>query len=280
MVEGGDRRALGEINDGKRDRGCRGGVHEVGGTHRVANPQPGKPVCLGESPEHDEIGIVAEEWDPFDGQTFGGKLDVGLVEQHQHGGRHHRHEMPELLVGDDRACRIVRATNDDDARALRDRRCHGGKVMAEVWGAWYRDTRCSGDRHQPGIRLEAPPAVDHLVAGSRRGTDELSEHRHRAGADMHLVGCHTVPFREARAQNCRRGIRIPVDGWIGENIEHGGKRGEVVLVGRQLERVVGRRISLPVRGHCFDGGAEAHAGSGHTRQPNCHCRTHRCIVVA
>ena len=161
--------------------------------HAVADPKAGKPIRLGEGPEHHDVR-------PSDRGTpdrailrVGDELHVRLIENDHDVIRNRVDEVDHLLMLQRRARRVVRRTEHDRLGSRGDRPPHRIKIMNSAGTQRHRHRGRAGHRYRDRIRLEAAPRVDHLIAGLTGGLQQVVQHRHRAGAEGKLLGGHAEP---------------------------------------------------------------------------------------
>ena len=134
--------------------------------------------------------------------------------------------------------------------------------MTVIGAVRHAYARRPGDRHEGGVRLEGPPRVEHLIAGTGGGKNELGQQGHRTGADVHLVDVDTILGGEAFAQGERRGIRVAVVRRFGcDRGDDAGQRVEWVLIAGEFEGTGVSRFSLLIGREGDDLRTQADGGS-------------------
>ena len=229
----------------------------------VAHPQPREAVRLRERPEDADARPVAVEGDAVGHVRVTDELAVRLVDDHQHLRRHCVEEPLEPVARDRRAGRVVRRAHQDQPGAVGDRGEHRVEVVLLGRGQRHLDAGRAGDLGDDRVCLERPPRVDHLVARTNRGLDDLLGHPNRPGADGNVACRDVEAVRDRVHQVGREHVRVAVRprAGVGDLGQHARQRRVRVLVRRQLERPprrVGRgHPSGSVRRNAVEGRPEA-----------------------
>ena len=196
-------------------------------------------------------------------------LEVGLVDDDEHAGRHALEERVELVARVHRPGRVVGVADVDDLRARRDRGEQRVEVVAVV-----------AQRHEHRARAllagvddvarERRPAGDDLVARVEQRLAQRVEAAVRARSDADLLDRDAVPRRERLVQPVGAAVRVAVQARRGllHRGERGRERRERALVGGELDDVVEAELALDVldrlagliRRQRLDRGADEMAG--------------------
>ena len=205
-------RGLGERVDAERlahriDRGA-----ELGAADRVADPQPGEPVDLGEGPQQDEVGEVAAQVEAGVGVVVELELDVGLVDDHRDVARDPLEELGDPRRRHVGPGRVVRIADDHQLGRGGDLGGDRVEVVDVALAERHADLASAGERREVGVDRERRPGVDELGARlaerQRRGEQDLAG----AVGERDAGGLDLVALGDPAPQQAGARVRVAVGG--------------------------------------------------------------------
>ena len=114
-------------------------VHQISDirvTDGIPNPQPRKPIGLGEGSSHNQIRIVANKLKPVGIVRLRNILGVGFIQHNQNFFWHSIKETEQTLLVDPGTGRVVGVGNKDNPGLVTDGRQRCLKVLPEVDGRY------------------------------------------------------------------------------------------------------------------------------------------------
>src|SRR6185312_10103431 len=154
---------------------------------RVTDAQPREPVSLRKGPQHNDIAVGQGQLQAVGQHAVADVFDVRLVDGDQDVRGYGLHEPGQGVRVDDRGRRVVGVADENQPRAVGDRREHRVEVVRVV-GQRHLDGGRTGHLDDGQVALEAAPADHHLVAGRGGDLNQLLAQRDRAATDGDVLG--------------------------------------------------------------------------------------------
>jgi hypothetical protein len=186
---------------------------------------------------HDDVRPV-EQIQAAHRPRSGHELDVRLVDHHHEVCGQPVEQRHHVVVRERGPGRVVGSAEQQHTRVRGHRSGESLQVVHRTGSEGHRTGRRAGELHRDRVRLEAPPGVDHLVAGFTQGVQQVVQHRHRPGAERDPLRAHVQPRRHGRRECGVAHVRIAVHLRTGLNgrSQHLRQRRIGILVARQLVR--------------------------------------------
>ena len=261
VLEGDERGRLGRGVDAEREGTGVDRVDDGRVTDEEADTQSGEAVGLRQRAQHGDVGTISKELDGVGDVGVRHELPVGLVDDDEAVGRHGVDDALQFGAAQHRRRRVVRVGEEDELRALAQRR--DDRVGIERLAAQgHGRLDAAGETGELRVGDEARPRIQDLVAGIDVGQGELFQQADGAVAHGDTLAPDTDVFGEAlhEGRRCVVGIAVDLAHRRGDGFGHAGQGAERRLVGSQgdggREAVLGDRRSLgaarPVARHGGD----------------------------
>ena len=221
-------------------------VDHRGRRHRITDPEPGETVELGERPQrHDRHLAVAAHADRVRVVVVGDVLRISVVGHDHHVVRHRGEECLPRRPPEDRARRVVRIAEEDDARPRTDGPDHRREIVREV--AQRHAARHAARRlDDQAVDDERLVRQHRLVAGAEKAPHDEFQELVRAVADEDILRRDAVACGEPLRQMERGPVGVAMNvrqrgGQRGERARRGPER---ILVGRELDGAADAELAL------------------------------------
>ena len=161
---------------------------------RVADPQPGEPVDLGEGAQQDQVREPAPEVDRRVGIVVELELDVGLVDDHGDVVGDPLEQLPDPRRRQVGGGRVVGVADDQDLGRGGELGDHRVEIVGVIAVERHADLARPRERCQVGVDRERGPGVDELGAGLTEGQGRREQDLAGAVRDRDLgrIGLVTI----------------------------------------------------------------------------------------